>query len=198
MEIKTMSEMLKTSSNQIDELKRKAEDLQKRIRETERARGNLLKHLKTPEAYEAWLVAEQIIHVRMDVNVGRNVIWWLVKVDTTTATLVLSDTATREGDPHCPCMCCHEDMGFSPYGVESVGDEQEEYRHPSRGFRKEWADWLVSVCETLKCDRLEVYGADNAQIAQSVTPLPLEWSTYRDYEELERLAMPPWLCIHKK
>lgn len=196
MNIKEMAATLNSTTSSIVQLKRKAENLQKQITKAERVRVDLLKQLRSPEAYEAWLATEQIAHVRMDASVdGRRVSWWVVKVDSETATLVLYDAGMME-DPHCPCLCCHESMGFSPYEVDQVS-EAETYRHTSKGFRKEWADWFVAACKTLQCGRLEVYGADNAQKAQSVTPLPLEWASYRDYEGLEQLALPPWLCLHK-
>ena len=90
-------------------------------------------------------------------------------------------------------MCCHENTVFSPYKLDPAGDD----RHPSYGFRKEWADWLVRACEDLQCSRVEVYGEDNAQTAQKVTPLPLQWASYRDYVGLEKMALPLWLRVHQ-
>jgi len=191
MDIKKLADELHITKSSIDQFSSAIEDLQRKITEAEQVRGKLMEQLRGPEAYEEWLTSEQLEFVKLDVE---GAIWWAVKVDSDTVTFVLHEAR----HPECPCLCCHERMVFSPYNSNPNSEDEDpdyEDRHPAYGFRKEWAEWLIEACKVLKCNRVEVYGLDNAQKAQKVTPLPLEWSYYRDYEGLAKLVLPPWLRL---
>lgn len=174
------------SLNETTALIRKMEkaktNLERRINEAKSRAGELKRTMTSVEGFESWLASKNIPFERF-IETSDGVIWWLVKVDNATGTLVL-----LEDHPKLPCLCCHERMAFSPYELEYIKDE-EEVRGPDKGFRKDWSEPLILACKDLGCTRLETMGFETADRAQKVTPLPVEWDGRRS--ELEQLILPP-------